>query len=828
MKFSHTVQFNAVPEWRNHYIAYSNLKKLIYQIEKDLFSRSSPTGECNELDETCTLLGANTIANKSFMPALDEELKKIINFYTKKETDLYTSVEKLCHKAFILESRCNDIDSSHLIEEGIGTQQSNSPDLIDIESEGAILQSSVLTGSPSNSDLKPSPLNRSNNKNLKHRSISFYETPKKDTNILNSIERRLSTGGNDKMNMDISFEEEAIVLTKKVIEHFVLLTELKNYVVLNYTGFSKILKKYDKVTGVSITKRYLNETVLASYPYLESTKNKLDDQIIRIQTIYATLRNIDQQHAFEELKSHLREHLVWERNTVWRDMVSLERKAHSVGLKQLSFPKSTPQTTSTQIKASSLFSFTFTDGMQNSLLFLTFSVFFIILINYSPFSEREPANCFALLIFASLLWASEIIPLFVTALLIPFLIVVLKILKEDNGNRRLTAPEATHEIFASMFSPVIMLLLGGFSLASALSKHHIAKKMASAVLSYAGSEPSKVLLANMMVATFASMWISNVAAPVLCFSLIQPLLRTLPSKSPYARSLIMGIALASNIGGMASPISSPQNIIAISNMDPAPTWLQWFAISIPICLVGNILVWSALLLIYKPSSHNLTLNQIRYTPEKFNNTQLFVCFVTLFTIILWCLAHQLESIIGDMGVIAIIPLVLFFGTGILSKDDFNNFLWTVIILAMGGIALGKGVKSSGLLHIISINVKQLILNFNLFQIMAIMCFFVLCITTFISHTVGAVIIFPIIAQIGTTLPDPHPRLLVMSSALMCSSAMGLPVSGFPNMNAIMMEDETGTRYLSVKDFLKAGIPSSILLYGVIISLGYGILLALGF
>ena len=65
-----------------------------------------------------------------------------------------------------------------------------------------------------------------------------------------------------------------------------------------------------------------------------------------------------------------------------------------------------------------------------------------------------------------------------------------------------------------------MLLLGGFSLAAALSKHNIAKGLASFVLGKAGSAPQWVLLANMFVSSFASMWISNVAAPVLCFSLI--------------------------------------------------------------------------------------------------------------------------------------------------------------------------------------------------------------------------------------------------------------------------------------------------------------------
>ena len=66
-----------------------------------------------------------------------------------------------------------------------------------------------------------------------------------------------------------------------------------------------------------------------------------------------------------------------------------------------------------------------------------------------------------------------------------------------------------------------MLLLGGFAIAAALSKYHIAKMMATFVLSKSGTKPAWVLLSNMFVATIASMWISNVAAPVLCLSLIQ-------------------------------------------------------------------------------------------------------------------------------------------------------------------------------------------------------------------------------------------------------------------------------------------------------------------
>ncbi len=111
--------------------------------------------------------------------------------------------------------------------------------------------------------------------------------------------------------------------------------------------------------------------------------------------------------------------------------------------------------------------------------------------------------------------------------MIPFLCVILRVVRsDDKPHRRLEANAATKYIFAAMWTPVIMLLLGGFTVAAALSKYDIAKRIATFVLSKAGTRPRTVLVTNMFVAAFASMWISNVAAPVLCFSIIQVRLST--------------------------------------------------------------------------------------------------------------------------------------------------------------------------------------------------------------------------------------------------------------------------------------------------------------
>jgi len=259
------------------------------------------------------------------------------------------------------------------------------------------------------------------------------------------------------------------------------------------------------------------------------------------------------------------------------------------------------------------------------------------------------------------------------------------------------------------------------------------------------------------------------------------MLRTLPSDSNMSKAVIIGIALASNIGGMLSPIASPQNVVAMGIMQPAPTWLQWFFIVIPVGAVSIVLIWLLLLVTFQPGK-GTTIAPIRPVKEKFTGLQWFVTIVTISTIALWCASHQLEAEFGDMGVIAIIPIVLFFGIGLLTKEDFNNFPWTIIILAAGGLSLGKAVRSSGLLHTLAEIVSEKVEGMSLYGVLVVFSTLILVIATFISHTVAALIFLPLVFDVGAAMDQPHPNLLVMGGVLMCSAAMGLPTSGFPNMS----------------------------------------------
>jgi phosphate transporter len=136
--------------------------------------------------------------------------------------------------------------------------------------------------------------------------------------------------------------------------------------------------------------------------------------------------------------------------------------------------------------------------------------------------------------------------------------------------------------------------------------------------------------------------------------------------------------LAANIGGQSSPISSPQNLIALKYMQPPVSWGQWFIVALPVSFISILLIWGLLLASYRPArapdgGRDIEIRLIRPTREHFTLKQWWVTFVCVVTIALWCFARQpeLKRYFGDMGVIAIIPIVAFFATGVLKKVWFH-------------------------------------------------------------------------------------------------------------------------------------------------------------
>ncbi|RCH91994.1 low-affinity phosphate transporter [Rhizopus azygosporus] len=790
MKFAHTLQLNAVPEWLDNYVSYESLKKLIFQLEKE------HVDDINNNTDPEKIIEHKENGEYKFLNALDLQLEKVFDFYTQKESELYQILDQL-------ESEING-------ERGYDypKKQSVTP-LEDLDSTYGAPNSRASTQERDNTiTRKPSRFSRASIASRASR------TSRRESRL--SMESRMSV---DNREDDVLVQHLSDVRSQLILL-YISLSELESYLELNRTAFEKILKKYDKVLERNLRPQYLNKMVMDSRPFMPQTMETLRGQLSRVEDIFAdTFCGGNRTIALRQMKSHLRDQITFERNTVWKDMVRQERRKHDTKLIEPKLIK-TYRIPFTRLQISS--------GLIWQLVsFLVAIAALIILLLVDTFGNRQENYCFALLIFAAIMWATEAIPLYATSCLIPFMIVPMGIMRNPDGSS-MPAKAAAKAVFASMFSGTIMMLLGGFALAAALSKYGIAKAFASHVLSRAGTRPRWVLLAIMFVSGFLSMFISNVATPVLCFSLIDPILRTLPDRSRVAPCLILGIALSSCIGGMTSPISSPQNIVTIQYLNPNPGWGLWFAPALPIAILSMFVCWSLLLLVYRPASDTPHLNTIKPTKESITWKQVFVLLITIATIALWCAETAMEEHIGDTGVIAAIPLFVFFGTSILTKEDLNSFLWSVVVLAQGGMALGNAVTSSGLLQDIALRLKNGISDLNVIAILAIFCFLILVFATFVSHTVAALIIVPIVQQVGQQLPVPHPNLLVMGAGLACSAGMGLPVSGYPNMSAVMLEDPSGKPYVTTKDFIITGIPTSIICTCLIFTLGYGIMSGIGY
>ena len=822
MKFSHSLQFNAVPEWSSKYISYSHLKKIIYTLQRDkLYNgelKDTTTTSNNLSTDTeatplllapsvLTLDSNNTINTtndpyvKEFIKALDHELFKIEKFYNSQETGLLANYHEL---------------KDDIIEFTNNSKRNRTPSFADVL---------PTTPAPIETDTNGNDLESINS----HRSMSLESLPIQEQLSRNSWANLFHP--NESVDDFSPLDKYKLSLRKRLIAMFTQLSELKDYIELNHTGFSKICKKFDKSLDTSIKSKYLNHIETQSHVFDPITATAINNIIHETVVEYAKLSQnvhsndlVNYDAALNELSTHLRDHIAWERNTVWKDMMNIERLANNAKRQDLienqndSLEKPLQQVGHWDTLPGGIWLLLKSPAI---IKFISITTIFILLLKYLIFFEDPlEQNCFAILVYASLLWATETLPLFVTSLFIPFLIVILPVLKDPkDGTTPMDTVSASQFILSTMWSSVIMLLLGGFTLAAALPKYNIAKMLSTYILASAGTNPAIILLTNMFVALFVSMWVSNVASPVLCYSIIQPILRTLPSSSSYTKSLILGIALASNVGGMSSPIASPQNIFAFGLMEPTPSWGEWFIVSIPVSIICILSIWILLIVTFPPDS-KVKILRLHASKDTFTATQWFVTLTSIGTILLWCFSNQLSGVFGEMGIISIIPILLFFGTGVLSTEDFNNFMWTIVILAMGGSTLGKAVSNCGLLFTIAEHIKVMIEGKALFVIVLIFGAGIITMATFVSHTVAAMILVPLMGEIGQHLPEDHSRLLIMITALLSSAAMGLPTSGFPNVTAISMTDEVGVRYLNVGNFISRGVPSSLFCYFTVVTVGY--------
>lgn len=198
--------------------------------------------------------------------------------------------------------------------------------------------------------------------------------------------------------------------------------------------------RYDKVTDSDLQDRYLHDVVEQEVPFQQGNKDKLNNKVSLLVELYARcVTRGDAVEARRQLKLHQREHIAWERDTVWRQMINQARRGEdggriAMGGSLVVEPEKgllNVQTPAGRVK------------LTTKQLYLVAAVaVFFVLLNLDVVDGEEANKCFAILVFATILWATEAIPLFVTSTFIPFLLVVLRVIRSPDGEP-LEPPVAT-------------------------------------------------------------------------------------------------------------------------------------------------------------------------------------------------------------------------------------------------------------------------------------------------------------------------------------------------------------------------------------------------
>ena len=411
---------------------------------------------------------------------------------------------------------------------------------------------------------------------------------------------------------------------------------------------------------------------------------------------------------------------------------------------------------------------------------------------------------------AALMWILEPMPVYATSLAIigslclfasdGAITPIKNYLKEADGEHLLSYKS----VFNSFSSPVIILFLGGFALAIAATKYKLDINLARVLLKPFGKKPSMVMLGIMCVTGFFAMFMSNTATTVMMLAMITPVLGSVNQSDKGVKALILSVPFAANIGGIATPVGTPPNAIALGYLtnEHAISFLSWMAFGLPVAITCILFCWVLLKFMFPFKSKEISIK----IDSKFNTDwrSLFVYITFAVTILLW-MTEKLHGI--NSYIVAILPLIAYTCTGIIKAADLRTMNWDVIWLIAGGIAIGNALDKTGLATQLAYMVDYS--RFSGIIIVGLVGLVGWGLSNFISNTAAANLLIPIaLAVLTGSGVDTGIKLsgALFFIALALSFAMTLPISTPPNALAY------ATGKISNKDMIKAGGITSVVCF----------------
>lgn len=314
--------------------------------------------------------------------------------------------------------------------------------------------------------------------------------------------------------------------------------------------------------------------------------------------------------------------------------------------------------------------------------------------------------------------------------------------------------------------PVMALFFGGFTLGVAAEVYGLDKRLAVFALRSAGRSFSLFLLLIVLITAFFSMWLSNIAAAALVLACLRPVLREFRDDHMLRRTLLIGVALGADFGGIATPIGTGPNAIAIASLAPDfhVSFVDWIVFAFPLTIGMLILGYLTLLFRSRSETQDWAAGDgkliDRLAAENEKKTSVFgewaFLLILAVTIALW-LSEPLHKI--PAAVIALASAAVLFLSGMLKKQDILRIDWSTLLLISGGITLGRLLEQSGLVKEISANVPFSEMNITLS--LFVICFTSALLSSVMSNTATVVLLIPLATAI---IPAPSTAILVAISA----------------------------------------------------------------
>lgn len=465
------------------------------------------------------------------------------------------------------------------------------------------------------------------------------------------------------------------------------------------------------------------------------------------------------------------------------------------------------------------------------------------------FADLDPQNALVarmagITIWVAIWWLTEVVDLAVTSFLPLILMPVMGICDAK-------------ETAAQYMDQIIFLFIGGFILSFALEKWELHKRISLSILSAIGSSPSRILMALMITAYFISMWMSNTATVLMLYPAVLAIYMQIKQitdtdKPKIATALLLGLAYAASIGGMATLVGTPTNMIFASYFgehypdNHGLSFSSWFAIGFPISLLMAVGTFIILKLFFIPKKDDIAFDKSFFRKDflslgKMNREQWTVLSLFAITILLWFTRADMDfggfkisgwsnlfpnpKAIQDSTVAMCMAMLLFFiparkkilaaynpidadfdelhagkpdsPTTLLAWEDVQKLPFGIILLFGAGFALALGIEKSHLSDWLATKLEILNSGNPILIVMGI-CAIICIISEFASNVSSIQLALPILAILHNTL-HVEPLLLMIPATLAASLGFMLPVATAPNTIVF------GSRLIPVRDMMRVGL-----------------------